>query len=165
MKKLITTTIATLALLVSCLIFSTQSVMASVHVANHVYTATFVDANGYSTKYQMVCFTKSGRAAYVNVDGFNEKQQPLFNDQHSHNKQLLHKYLTHPRQLRRAAQSNFTINGRQMTINNGLVNDKTKATLEKDATSKSFTVRYPDQAKQKYQTIVFKLAPKNYQYK
>lgn len=164
MKRVIQLFLISLASLLS-LIVTSQASAASIKTANHVYSATFVDANGYSTKYQMVCFTKNGQSAYVNVDGLNEKQAPLFNDNHQQAKRLLNKYLTNRRQLNKAANRSFVIKGNQMTISNSLVNAKSSAKIEKGGSSKEFTVRYPANSKQKYQTVVFKQAPKSYQYK
>lgn len=152
--------VATLALL------SGNAAANSLRVANHVYNATFVDANGYSTKYQVVCFTGKGKAAYVNVDGFNEYQEPVFNQNHQQQERQLRSYLTSKKQRQKAAKADsFVIKGQRITINNGLVTKSTSAKIDQGATNQKFIARYPNQGTQKYQTVIFQRAPQKWQYK
>lgn len=144
---------------------STSGQAATINTTHRVYSATFVDPNGYSTRYQLVCFTSKNKAVYVNVDGINENQEPLFNDNHQPTARQLHRYLTSPRQRQRAAKNGrFTIKGHKIVINNGLVNRRSAAKIEDGGSSSGFTARYPEGSQQRYQTVVFKLAPRNYQY-
>lgn len=154
------------AFIATLTLFSGHAVAKSLQVDNHVYYATFVDANGYSTKYQVVCFTANGKAAYVNADGINEQQEPVFNQTHQRQEKQLHSYLTSKKQRQTAAHANeFTIKGNHITINNGLLNKKSSAKIDQGGTNKKFTARYPSTTKQKYQTVIFQRAPQKWQYK
>lgn len=146
--------------------FSGSAAAKSLRVANHVYYASFIDANGYSTKYQVVCFTGGDKAAYVNADGVDEHQQPLFNPDQQQQAKQLHSYLTSKKQRQEAAKAGrFTIKGNRLTINNGLLNNNSSAKIDQDGTGKKFIARYPSTTKRKDQTVIFQRAPQKWQYK
>ncbi len=154
------------AFIATLTLFSGHAAAKSLQVTNQVYYATFVDANGYSTKYQVICFTKNGKAAYVNADGINEQQEPVFDQTHQRQEKQLHSYLTSKKQRRQAAQTGaFTIKGNHITINNGLLNKNDSAKIERGGTNKKITARYPSTTKQKYQTVILQRAPQKWQYK
>lgn len=154
------------AFIAALFLFSGNAAAKSLQVANRVYYATFVDANGYSTKYQVVCFTGNGKAAYVNADGINEQQEPVFDQTHQRQEKQLNSYLTSKKQRTKGAQANaFTIKGNRITINNGLLNKNSSAKIDQGGNSKKFTARYPSTTKQKYQTVIFQQAPRKWQYK